>query len=177
MIEEDLFFPGKHIDEGSITDDFLSSITSHWNSASPVHRNRFSPAHDDVSELASPETPTTNTTTFPRTPSRSNSPFQDSQSIDKESEESEETMVNETPISYDSFPSPSLPTITVPITISPINAAPITFPTISKEPSTLRRSTSRPLLSVQTEPLYSELGTRPAGFGLSSISYLPLWKL
>jgi hypothetical protein len=166
MVEEDLFFPGKHINEGSITDDFFSSITIDWNSTSSDHRNGFSPTHDDAFQS---ETPTTNTTLLPRTPSESSSPAHDPRSTEKENEE----VVNEDQISYHSFPSPSLPSLSVPTTFSPTTAAPITFPTMPKEPGPtlpLRRSTSRPLLSVQTEPLYPESGTGPSGFGLSSIS-------
>ena len=71
-------------------------------------------------------------------------------------------------ISFDSYPSPSLPTISVPVAIAAISPTRITFPSISSESSPiapLRRSSSRPLLSVQSEQ--SESGTNPAGFGSS----------
>ena len=171
MIEEDLFFPGKNINEDSITDDFLSSITSHWDSTSSEHCNGFPPTSDEAFEPGSPETPTTNTTLLPQTPSRSISPAP--RSARKENEEvavSEEQSL----ISYDSYPSPSLPTISVPAAIAPTNPTRITFPTISTESgpiAPLRRSSSRPLLSVQNEQLYSSesglTGTNPAGFGSS----------
>jgi hypothetical protein len=51
MIEEDPFFPGKNINEDSITDDFLSSITSHWNSTSSELCNGFPPTNDEAFEL------------------------------------------------------------------------------------------------------------------------------
>ena len=162
MVEEDLFFPGKHINEGSITDDFLSSITTHWNPTSPDHHNGFTSNRDDALESGSPQTPTTNTTLPPRTPSRSTSPVHCPRSAEKENEQ---VAVEEDRISYDSFSSPSLPAFSIPIAISPTNVAPIASPI-----PPLRRSTSRPLLSLRTEPLYSESGTNPVGFGLSTIS-------
>jgi hypothetical protein len=170
MIEEDPFFPGKNINEDSITDDFLSSITSHWNSTSSELCNGFPPTNDEAFEPCSPETPTTNTTLLPQTPSRSISPAPRSAR-----KENEEMTLNEDQslISYDSYPSPSLPTISVPVAISPTNPTRITFPTISTEfpIMPLRRSNSRPLLSVQNEQLYSSeislTGTNPAGFGSS----------
>ena len=140
MVEEDLFFPGKHINEG---DDF---IATDWNSISP-DLNGLPPTRDDAFDPGSPETPTTNTTLLPRTPSRSNSPTHG-----PAEKGNGEVMVNGDQISCDSFPSPSLP---VPTTI--------TFPIMSKE-----QSPTSPL--VETEPLYSESGTSPAGFGLSTIS-------
>ena len=170
MVEEDLFFPGKNINEVPITDDFLSSITSHWNSSFSEHRNGFHPTNEAF-EPGSPQTPTTNTTVFPRTPSRSNSPAPRSAR-----KENEEVVLNEEQslISYDSFSSPSLPTLSVPVSIASAHPARVTFPTISTESSPLaplRRSSSRPLLSVQNEQLYSSesglTGTNPAGFGLS----------
>lgn len=172
MIEEDLFFPGKPISEVSITDDFLSSITSHWNLPFSEHRNGFPPINDEAFDPGSPQTPTTNTTLLPRTPSRSNSPAPRSAR-----KENEEVTLNEEQslISYDSFHSPSLPTISVPASIASANPTRINFPTISSESTPmvpLRRSSSRPLLSVQNEQLYSSesglTGTNP-GFGLSLI--------
>lgn len=161
IIEEDLFFPGKNINEDSLTDDFFSSITSHWNSTSS---EQFSPTNDESLEPTSPQTPTTNTTLLPQTPSRSISPAPRSAR-----KENEEVTLNEEQslISYDSYPSPSLPTVIVPVGISPTSPNRITFPTISTEssPRPLRRSSSRPLLSVQSEQ--SESGTNPAGFGSS----------
>lgn len=165
MIEEDLFFPGKNVNEDSLTDDFFSSITSHWNSTSS---EQFSPTTDETLEPGSPQTPTTNTTLLPQTPSRSISPAPRSAR-----KENEEVTLNEEQslISFDSYPSPSLPTISVPVAIAPTSPSRITFPTISSESSPrapLRRSSSRPLLSVQNEQ--SELGltgTNPAGFGSS----------
>ena len=169
MIEEDLFFPGKNINENSATDDFLSSITSHWNSTSSELSNGFPPTSDEAFEPCSPETPTTNTTLLPQTPSRSISPAPRSAR-----KENEEVTVNEDQslISYDSYPSPSLPTISVPVAISPTSPSRITFPTISTESPILplRRSSSRPLLSVQNEIYSSETsltGSNPAGFGSS----------
>ena len=164
IIEEDLFFPGKNINEDSLTDDFFSSITSHWNS-STTSSEQFSPINDESLESSSPQTPTTNTTLLPQTPSRSISPAPRSAR-----KENEEVTLNEEQslISYDSYPSPSLPTVIVPVAISPTSPTRITFPTITTESSPirpLRRSSSRPLLSVQSEQ--SESGTNPAGFGSS----------
>jgi len=144
MVEEDLFFPGKCIDnEGSsIRTDDSSSIT-YWNSTSSDHRhacvNGFS-THDDEFDQGSPETPTTSTTPLPRTPSRSNSPAHGPRSVKKENEK--EVAINEEQIPYDSFP-PHSPQ---------------------------HRSLSRPLLSVQTEQFSGD--TIPAGFGSSSVSLL-----
>ena len=169
MIEEDLFFPGKNInEEDSLTDDFLSSISSHWNSTSSEHSNGFPIAKDEAFEPGSPETPTTNTTILPQTPSRSISP-----APRLARKENDEVTLNEEQslISYDSYHSPSLPTISVPVTIAPTNSTRITFPTISTESgpiAPLRRSSSRPLLSVQNDSSeFGLTGTNPAGFGSS----------
>ncbi|KAF8799001.1 hypothetical protein BYT27DRAFT_7264526 [Phlegmacium glaucopus] len=176
MVEEDLFFPGKSIDdndEGSIRMDDSSSITC-GNSTSSDHRrasvNGF-PTHDDEFDQGSPKTPTTSTTLLLRTPSRSNSP---ARSAKKENRK--EVVANGGQISHDS--SSSLPTISVPTATAPTNAPPMHFPNLSKEPSPISLqhwSFSRPLLSVQTEQPHSKsgvMGTNPAGSGPSSISLL-----
>ena len=179
MVEEDLFFPGRYFDDnedGSIrTSDSLSPVID-WNPTSSGQRNGFLTC-DDAFEEVSPKTPTTSSTMLPRTPSRSNSPAHSPRSAKKEN--GKEVMVNEEQISYDTFPSPSIPTLSFPITAIPItppptNATFMPFPTMSKEPTStpLHRSTSRPLLSVQTEASNSESGVMStnAGFGSSSLS-------
>ena len=168
MVEEDLFFPGKHIDDNEeslimMDDDSLSCITD-WNSTLTDRRNRF-PTHD---EEGSPATPTTSTTLLPRTPSRSNSPARSP----ARKENGKEVMINEEQISYDSFPSPSLPALSVPTTIAPTNTTPTPFLTTQKESNptlSQHQSISRPSPWVQAEQSIVT-GTIPAAFGSSSLS-------
>lgn len=156
MVEEDLFFPGKHVNDGEEI-----SIQTNDYSTSSDDRNEL---HDDAFEQSSPKMPTTNT--IQPTPPESNLPAYCPRSANKENEKE----VNEGEISYDS-PSSSLPTLRVPITIAP-TPSPMMFPSISKELKPmppLYRSISR---SIQAEQSYSRSGIigTPAGFGSSSTS-------